>query len=103
MTKRPGDAACGDTVPRMLLERYWERMLHRIKGSAESIEHTSDSERPRVRLCDAASPMILQRMVESGIVNEDQRPSAFAALTCSRPCGVMRPAFVSRATCSRLT
>jgi hypothetical protein len=58
MTKRPGDAACGDTAPRMLLERYWERMLRRIKGSAESIEHTSDSERPRVRLCDAASPMI---------------------------------------------
>jgi hypothetical protein len=47
MTKRPGDAACGDTAPRMLLERYWERMLRRIKGSAESIEHTSDSERPR--------------------------------------------------------
>jgi hypothetical protein len=75
MTKRPGDAACGDTAPRMLLERYWERMLHRIKGSAESIEHTSDSERPRVRLCDAASPMILQRMVESGIVNEDKLTS----------------------------
>jgi hypothetical protein len=48
MTKRPGDAACGDTAARMLLERYWERLLRRIKGSAESIEHTNDSETPRI-------------------------------------------------------
>jgi hypothetical protein len=46
MTKRPVNAACGATAPRMLLERYWERLLRRIKGSAESIEHTSDWERP---------------------------------------------------------